>query len=154
MQYENEEFVNEFRDFIHGQHELSISERAEEKLQKDLEKEDKVKIVAWRQVKIDKGKKADKNRQKKIEDFKNVQLMTFAGAIDRQAAWLALAPYQRAQQMSGEWDYWVKQLRTHNARNSMSYRRNGATGIVGKKYVLRDKMQYLVDYLKDSEGVS
>ena len=34
LQYENEEFVNEFRNFIHGKHELSISQRADEKLQK------------------------------------------------------------------------------------------------------------------------
>ena len=41
-----------------------------------------------------------------------------------------------------------------HSRNDMSYRRNGAAGIIGKDYVLRVKMQYLVDFLKESEGNS
>ena len=103
-------------------------------------------------MKIDKGKKSEKKKAKKAKNYEHVRLMNHKQASDRFAAWDALAPYERALQMKTEWDFWLKQLRAQNARNDMSYRRQCHTGIIGQKYVLRDKMKYLISFLKELES--
>ena len=71
------------------------------------------------------------NLQKKIQKYDAVKLMTLEEAIQRKQNWENLPPAEKIKQTSNEYAFWRKQLQTQNARNRMSYRRNGSRGIIG-----------------------
>ena len=119
----------------------ALSQRAEEAKQRELELSNRVKTAEKRQKKVELGMKKDANLQKKIKKYDAVKLMTLEEAIQRKQNWENLPPAEKIKQTSNEYAFWRKQLQTQNARNRMSYRRNGSRGIIGGA-LLDVKMEY------------
>ena len=77
------DFVNEVKDYIHGRHKLSLSQRGEARALKNTELVTAQKSAAWRQLKVDEGKRKAKTKAKKKQKFVGLHRLTQTQARER-----------------------------------------------------------------------